>query len=211
MTYPGLSMWNGSSKIQYLMIFCHSCCRRLWRPWMVLSTKSNGHKSNVRISWMYRSCFYDLKVHFWWSNKCLLSRISSLNTLYFKNLTIHLYHSTSQHSECKKLGGNDPSGCHHPLGFCCSAQHCRLPQLSRLSSLSQMGIFWMDEVIEAVMGHSLQSMLQWAIELATQLLEGLRGQKIKLIYVVYQPGPWLVRFLRSGKNPHERNLQHLCH
>ena len=90
-------------------------------------------------------------------------------------------HSTSQHSECKKLGGNDPSGCHHPLGFCCSAQHCRLPQLSRLSSLSQMGIFWMDEVIEAVMGHSLQSMLQWAIELATQLLEGLRGQKIKLI------------------------------
>ena len=45
-----------------------------------------------------------------------------------------------------------------------------------------MGIFWMDEVIEAVMGHSLQSMLQWAIELATQLLEGLRGQKTQGIY-----------------------------
>ena len=26
-----------------------------------------------------------------------------------------------------------------------------------------MGIFWMDEVIEAVMGHSLQSMLGWTI------------------------------------------------
>ena len=105
-----------------------------------------------------------------------------------KYLAIQLYPFLykSQHSECKKLGGNDPSGCHHPLGFCCSAQHCRLPQLSRLSSLSQMGIFWMDEVIEAVMGHSLQSMLQWAIEPATQLLEVLRGQQIKLICVVFQ-------------------------
>ena len=25
------------------------------------------------------------------------------------------------------------------------------------------------------------------------------------------PGPWLVRFLRSGKNPHEPNLHHLSH
>ena len=32
------------------------------------------------------------------------------------------------------------------------------------SPLSQMGIFWMDEVIEAVMGHSLQSMLHWTIQ-----------------------------------------------
>ena len=58
--------------------------------------------------------------------------------------------------------------------------------LDSLASLSQMGIFWMDEVIEAVMGHSLQSMLQWAIELATELLEGLRSQQIKLIHVVFQ-------------------------
>ena len=58
--------------------------------------------------------------------------------------------------------------------------------LDSLASLSQMGIFWMDEVIEAVMGHSLQSMLQWAIELATELLEVLRSQQIKLICVVFQ-------------------------
>ena len=25
------------------------------------------------------------------------------------------------------------------------------------------------------------------------------------------PGPWLVRFFRSGKNPHEPNPHHLCH
>ena len=80
MTNPGLSMWNGSSKTLYFMDFWHSFC---WRPWMLLSTKSKGHKSNVRISWMYRFCFYDLKVHFWWPNKCLKYIISSLNTLYY--------------------------------------------------------------------------------------------------------------------------------
>ena len=37
-------------KFIILWIFCHSCCWRLWRPWMLLSTKSKGHKSNVRIS-----------------------------------------------------------------------------------------------------------------------------------------------------------------
>ena len=57
-----------SSKIHNFMDFWHSFCWRLWRPWMLLSTKSKGHKSNVRISWMYRSCFYDLKMHFWWPN-----------------------------------------------------------------------------------------------------------------------------------------------
>ena len=50
MTNPDLSMWNGSSKIHNFMDFWHSFCWRLWRPWMLLSTKSNGHKSNVRIS-----------------------------------------------------------------------------------------------------------------------------------------------------------------
>ena len=68
-------------KSTILWIFCHSCCWRLWRPWMLLSTKFKGHKSNFRISLMYRSCFYDLKVHFWWPNKCLKYIISSLNTL----------------------------------------------------------------------------------------------------------------------------------
>ena len=82
MTYPGLSMWNGSSKIHYFMDFWHSFCWRLWRPWMLLSTKSKGHKSKFRISWMYRSCFHGLKVHFWWPNKHLIWCKSSLNTLY---------------------------------------------------------------------------------------------------------------------------------
>ena len=30
-------------------------------------------RSNVRISWMHRYHFYDLKVHFWWPNKRLFS------------------------------------------------------------------------------------------------------------------------------------------
>ena len=29
-------------------------------------------KSKVHISWMYRSCFYELKVYFWWPNKCFV-------------------------------------------------------------------------------------------------------------------------------------------
>ena len=82
MTYPGLSMWNGLSKIHNFMDFWHSFCWRLWRTGMLFSTKSKCHKSNVRISWMYRFCFYDFKVHFWWRNKCLKYNISSLNTLY---------------------------------------------------------------------------------------------------------------------------------
>ena len=82
MTYPGLSVCNGSSKIHNFRDFWHSFCWRLWRPWMLLSTISKGHKSNLCISWMYRSCFYELEVHFWWPNKCLKYIISSLNTLY---------------------------------------------------------------------------------------------------------------------------------
>ena len=84
MTYPGLPMWNGSSKILYFIDFGHSFCWRLWRPWMLLSTKSKGHKSNFRISWMYRSCFYDLKVHFWWPNKCSKHQVLRSNTLYIQ-------------------------------------------------------------------------------------------------------------------------------
>ena len=49
---------------------------------MLLSTKSKGHKSNVRISLLYRFCFFDLKVHFWWPNKCLNYIVSSSNTLH---------------------------------------------------------------------------------------------------------------------------------
>ena len=51
---------------------------------MLFSTKSKCHKSNVRISWMYRYVFYGFKMHFWWPNKCFISRISSWNTLYMQ-------------------------------------------------------------------------------------------------------------------------------
>ena len=37
---------------------------------------------------MYKFCFYDLKVHFWWPNKCLKYNISSLNTLYDYNILL---------------------------------------------------------------------------------------------------------------------------
>ena len=40
------------------------------------------HKSNFRISWMYRYCFYDIKVHFWWPNKCSKHQVLHSNTLY---------------------------------------------------------------------------------------------------------------------------------
>ena len=83
MTYPGLSMWNISSKIHYFMGFWRFFCWRLWRPWMLLSTKSKGHKSKFRISWMYRYSYNNSKVPFWWPNKCLVLLRSSLNTLYF--------------------------------------------------------------------------------------------------------------------------------
>ena len=49
---------------------------------MLFSTKSKCHKSKFRISWMYRYSLYDLKVHFWCPNKCLVSLRSSWNTLY---------------------------------------------------------------------------------------------------------------------------------
>ena len=70
-------------KSTILWIFSHSGRWRLWTPWMLLSTKSTGHKSKFRISWTYRFCYY---VHFWWPNKCLKCIISSLNTLYIVTL-----------------------------------------------------------------------------------------------------------------------------
>ena len=45
-------------------------------------TKSKGHKSNFHISQMYRLCFYNLKVHFWWPNKCSKHQVLRSNTLY---------------------------------------------------------------------------------------------------------------------------------
>ena len=86
MSYHGLSMWNGSSKIHYFIDIWNSFCWRPWRPWMLLSTKFKGHKSNFRISGMYRFCFYDLYVHFWWPNKSSKHQVLSVNTLYVSNI-----------------------------------------------------------------------------------------------------------------------------
>ena len=75
-----ITFLNGMMEFQ--VKFCHLSGLRLWRPWMLLSTKSKGHKSNFRISGMYRFCFYDLKVQFWWPNKCSKHQVLRLNTLY---------------------------------------------------------------------------------------------------------------------------------
>ena len=68
--------------MEFQVRFCHHSGLRLWRTGTLLSTKSKGHKSKFRISWMYRYRFYDLKVYFW----CLLSGLkfdkACLNTLY---------------------------------------------------------------------------------------------------------------------------------
>ena len=47
MTYPGLLMWDGPSKLNYFIDFWHSFCWRLWRPWILLQTKSKGLNSNA--------------------------------------------------------------------------------------------------------------------------------------------------------------------
>ena len=68
--------------MKFQVKFCHHSELRLWRTGMLFSTKSKCHKSNVHISQMYRYCFYDLKVHFWWPNKCLFSYRQRWNILY---------------------------------------------------------------------------------------------------------------------------------
>ena len=70
--------------MEFQVKFCLHSGLRLWRTDMLLSTKSKCHKSKFRISWMYTYSLYDLKVHFWCPNKCLVSLRSSWNTLYLK-------------------------------------------------------------------------------------------------------------------------------
>jgi hypothetical protein len=50
MTYPGLLMWDGSSKIHYFIDFLHPFSWRLWRTGMLLLTNLKGHKPNVHYS-----------------------------------------------------------------------------------------------------------------------------------------------------------------
>ena len=82
---------NLNRMMEFQVKFCHHSGLRLWRIGMFFSTKSKCHKSNVRISWMYRYSFYDLKVHFWRPNmRLVLLRLSS-NTLYMDVLYL-IYH-----------------------------------------------------------------------------------------------------------------------
>ena len=140
MTYPGLSMCNESSKIHYFMDFWHFFCWRLWRPWMLLSTKSMGHKSKFRISWMYRFCFYGLKVHFWWPNKCLFWCNSSLNTLYNTRMPFHavfvfgvvfvLFLNQPDHTVNHEVCSFITKHLKHRLGNC-SKSYCKLAQYQK--------------------------------------------------------------------------------
>ena len=45
---------------------------------------------------MYRYCFYDLKVHFWWLIRVFLSRISSLNTLHCRIGPIEFFQDSTE-------------------------------------------------------------------------------------------------------------------
>ena len=66
--------------MEFQVKFCHHSGLRLWRTGMLFSTKSKGHKSNFRISEMYRYSCYDLKVHFWWPNECWKHQVLRWNT-----------------------------------------------------------------------------------------------------------------------------------
>ena len=78
-TYPGLLMWNGSSKPTILLIFgtlsLGGCGDHPMRSKLILKDKG-------QMSWMYKYRFCDLKVNFWWPNTCLISCISIRKTLY---------------------------------------------------------------------------------------------------------------------------------
>ena len=82
LTYSGLSMWDNSAKIPYFIDFWHSFCWRLWRPWMLVLTKSKDLKSNVPCQWIHRQFVYEWKFNFRCPSKALVSRISLWNTLY---------------------------------------------------------------------------------------------------------------------------------
>ena len=73
----------GTFKLFFAKKISHLFSWRLWRTGMLFSTKSKGHKSKFRISWMYRSHFFYLKVRFWWPNKRFFWLILSWNTLYY--------------------------------------------------------------------------------------------------------------------------------
>ena len=72
--------------------------------------------SKFRISWMYRYHFYDLKVHFWWHNKCFIWGRSSWKTLY---TTVELL---------KKLGAFVIGWPHRTSYAMCCRAGCKIPK-----------------------------------------------------------------------------------
>ena len=93
--------------MEFQVKFCYHSGLRLWRTGMLFSTKSKGHKSKFRISWMCRYCFYDLKVLFWWPNKHLFWCKSSLNTLYVQ-LNLYLNRCIRLKTNCSKSAVAQP-------------------------------------------------------------------------------------------------------
>ena len=86
MTYPDLSMWNGSSKIHYFIDFWHSFCWSLWRPCMLLLTKSKGHMSNVHYSGFPQHLQTKSNLHISISQSKLKHKYLPLDTLYKNGL-----------------------------------------------------------------------------------------------------------------------------
>ena len=71
--------------MEFQVKLCYHSGLRLWKTGMLFSTKYKCHKSNFRISWVYRYNFYNLKVNFWCPNKCFFWFRLSLNTLYYQH------------------------------------------------------------------------------------------------------------------------------
>ena len=75
------SKWNSAG---------HHSGLRLWRAGMLFSTKSKCHRSNFRISWMYKYSFNNLKLHFWWPPRSSKWCKSIRKTLY-RLLLVHIH------------------------------------------------------------------------------------------------------------------------
>ena len=54
-TYPGSSMWDGSSKIYYFIDFWHPCSWRLWRACNIKKIKTDKLAINESISLTHRT------------------------------------------------------------------------------------------------------------------------------------------------------------
>ena len=87
-------MWNGSSKSHYSIDFWHSFCWRLWRPCMLLLTKSKDYMSNVHYSGFPKHLQTKSNLHISISQSKLKHKYLSLDTLY-KELSSSHYSEVS--------------------------------------------------------------------------------------------------------------------